>query len=98
MPDAVNLVRSATDEQHPSYSLASEYGTLTFDSYRVELSADGDLPPWSVASDYATDCDVALADGGEDALWQCLEEHYVRMLPQLNESITGSSPSAVDRG
>lgn len=67
-------------EEHGSgFNIVGPAGALTYDPTRVELSADGELPPWAVASGYATDMDVALSDGGEAALWEALEAHYRAM-------------------
>ncbi|WP_033338887.1 hypothetical protein [Catenuloplanes japonicus] len=74
-----DLTRTVEDGR---YELTGPAGTLTYTPPRIgqrltdaTLSADGDLPPWTVAAGYALDCARAHQNGAE-ALWAELEVLY----------------------
>ncbi len=65
------------DEHGPYYNVTGPAGTLSYE-LGGGLSADGELPPWAVASGYADEAHAAW-NISEDRLWQWLEDHYRAM-------------------
>lgn len=72
------LTRTKTGESLPVYTVEGPSGALSFEAAFAQLSADGDLPPWVVAYDYAVDCRDSLTEDGEEGLWTCMEMLYRR--------------------
>jgi hypothetical protein len=88
-----SLTRSKTDDAAPSFTLSGPRGDLTFESETGSLSADGDLPPWSVAQDYANICAGIYAREGEAEMWAWLEVHYGDMLAYPSAPTVERRPS-----